>query len=39
VYPNDEIESLPKGFEVQRVVRLNVPGLEAERHLVFIGAV
>jgi 16S rRNA (guanine527-N7)-methyltransferase len=39
VYPNDEIEGLPKGFEVQRVVRLNVPGLEAERHLVFIGAV
>ncbi|HEY9380367.1 MAG TPA: 16S rRNA (guanine(527)-N(7))-methyltransferase RsmG [Burkholderiales bacterium] len=39
VYPNDEIERLPKGFEVQRVVRLNVPGLEAERHLVLIGAV
>lgn len=39
IYPNEEIERLPAGFEVQRVVRLNVPGLEAERHLVLIGAV
>ena len=39
IYPNEEIERLPAGFEVQRVVRLNVPGLKAERHLVLIGAV
>ncbi len=38
-YPKDEIERLPAGFEVRHVVRLNVPGLEAERHLVLIGAV
>ena len=39
VYPKEEIERLPAGFEVQRVVRLSVPGLAAERHLVLIGAV
>lgn len=38
-YPKEEIDRLPAGFEVQRVVRLSVPGLAAERHLVLIGAV
>jgi 16S rRNA (guanine527-N7)-methyltransferase len=36
VYPRQEIESLPKQFQVRAVHRLQVPGLEAERHLVMI---
>jgi len=38
VHPFDEIERLPKAFRVQEVVRLRVPGLDAERHLVLMGA-
>lgn len=36
-YPGEEIARLPAAFKVQKVVKLVVPGLDAERHLVFIG--
>ncbi len=35
-FPHDEVEALPAGFEVEAVDRLDVPGLDAERHLVTI---
>ena len=35
-FPHDEIDALPAGFEVDGVHRLDVPGLDAERHLVTI---
>ena len=35
-FPHDEIDALPVGFEVDSVHRLDVPGLDAERHLVTI---
>jgi len=38
VHPFEEIERLPKAFRVQEVVRIRVPGLDAERHLVLMGA-
>jgi 16S rRNA (guanine527-N7)-methyltransferase len=38
VHPFEEIERLPQGYRVQQVVRLRVPGLDAERHLVLMGA-
>jgi 16S rRNA (guanine527-N7)-methyltransferase len=38
VHPFEEIERLPQGFRVLEVVRLAVPGLDAERHLVRVGA-
>jgi 16S rRNA (guanine527-N7)-methyltransferase len=38
VHPYEEIERLPQGFRVFEVVRLAVPGLDAERHLVLVGA-
>ena len=33
-YPAQELAELPKGFEVQQVPRVDVPGLEGARHLV-----
>jgi len=36
--PQEEIDRLPAGFAVKRIERLEVPGLEAERHLLWIGA-
>ena len=36
VAPSQEIERLPAGWQVTGVQALNVPGLEAERHLIFI---
>lgn len=36
VHPFEEIERLPAGFVVNEVVRLQVPGLDAERHLVIV---
>lgn len=36
LYPFEELERLPPGFRVQGVRALQVPGLEAERHLVLI---
>jgi 16S rRNA (guanine527-N7)-methyltransferase len=38
VHPYDEIERLPAGFRVAEVVKLAVPGLDAERHLVLVEA-
>lgn len=35
--PADEIASLPGGWKVQSSQALNVPGLQAERHLVIVG--
>jgi len=36
VAPSEEIERLPEGWTVTGVQALNVPGLQAERHLVFV---
>jgi 16S rRNA (guanine527-N7)-methyltransferase len=36
VYPGEEIERMPGGFQVVNVVKLVVPGLDAERHLVIV---
>ncbi len=36
VRPDDEIAALPGGFSVENVVRLNVPELDGERHLVIL---
>jgi 16S rRNA (guanine527-N7)-methyltransferase len=36
VHPHEEIERLPGGFRLARVIRLQVPGLDAERHLVLV---
>ncbi|MBM3340906.1 MAG: 16S rRNA (guanine(527)-N(7))-methyltransferase RsmG [Betaproteobacteria bacterium] len=36
--PSEEIAQLPGDFKVSRVVPLNVPGVHAQRHLVFIEA-
>jgi 16S rRNA (guanine527-N7)-methyltransferase len=33
--PDDEIKDLPRGWQAE-VIRLHVPGLDAERHLVVI---
>lgn len=35
-FPKDEIEALPKDYVVRNVIKLNVPGLNAERHLVLV---
>lgn len=36
IRPDDEISALPAGFAVEDIVKLEVPGLEGERHLVRI---
>jgi 16S rRNA (guanine527-N7)-methyltransferase len=36
VHPRDEIERLPAGFRVREVLKLDVPLLDAERHLVVV---
>ncbi|MFZ6843515.1 16S rRNA (guanine(527)-N(7))-methyltransferase RsmG [Undibacterium sp. RuTC16W] len=36
VSPDQEIERMPKGWQVQAIQPLSVPGMDAERHLVFI---
>jgi len=38
IYPVDELTALPEDVEVERVQRLEVPGLTAERHLVLLRA-
>ncbi len=38
VLPKEEITHLPAGWKVTRVQPLDVPGLHAERHLIFIEA-
>jgi 16S rRNA (guanine527-N7)-methyltransferase len=36
LYPETEVEQLPDGWHVGQVARLDVPGLDAERHLVIL---
>jgi 16S rRNA (guanine527-N7)-methyltransferase len=36
VHPRDEIERLPAGFRVRQILKLGVPLLDAERHLVLV---
>lgn len=36
VYPQDELDALPPGFALREARRLQVPGVAAERHLLFI---
>jgi 16S rRNA (guanine527-N7)-methyltransferase len=36
-FPDDELAGVPESFEVVRTVELNVPRLDAERHLVILG--
>ncbi|WDZ96185.1 16S rRNA (guanine(527)-N(7))-methyltransferase RsmG [Herbaspirillum sp. WKF16] len=36
VMPQQEIDRLPPGWKVEKVQPLHVPGLDAERHLIFI---
>lgn len=36
VYPHEELTRLPTGVALQRVIPLDVPGLEAARHLVVL---
>ena len=36
VHPHDEIERLPAGFRVHEILKLDVPLLDAERHLVLV---
>lgn len=36
--PDDEISALPSGFAVEEIVRLSVPRLDGERHLVILKA-
>ncbi len=39
VYPHEELAQLPAGVSVAAVVPLQVPGLDAERHLVLLRVV
>lgn len=36
VFPEDEIAALPAGFALREARRLHVPGVDADRHLLFI---
>jgi 16S rRNA (guanine527-N7)-methyltransferase len=36
VVPRDELERLPQGYRLRDTVRLAVPGLEAQRHLILV---
>lgn len=36
VYPEDEIARIPAGFAMERSAELQVPGLDAERHLIIV---
>ena len=38
VYPHEEIEQLPDGYRLERVIPLKIPGLKAQRHLVMVKA-
>jgi 16S rRNA (guanine527-N7)-methyltransferase len=38
VWPHEEIARLPEGVSVEAVHRLEVPGVEGERHLVILGS-
>lgn len=36
-YPDDEIADLPEDYRLQRSIEVNIPGSDAERHLLVIG--
>ena len=36
VHPHDELAQLPDGFHAAKVIALEVPGLDAARHLIVI---
>lgn len=38
IYPQVELDDLPSGFELEACYKLDVPGLDAERHLLIIKA-
>ena len=38
-YPATELEHIPAGYAVKNVIELQVPGLDAARHLVLVGRV
>lgn len=38
-YPAVELASLPAGFRVRDVIKLHVPGVDAERHLILVEAI
>ena len=38
VYPHEELGQLPKAAKVKTIVPLQVPGLEAQRHLVILNS-
>ena len=38
IYPVAEVEAMPSGYQVEAVHQLNVPKLEAERHLLVVRA-
>lgn len=35
-FPQDELDAVPSGFAIEAVHRLDVPGIDAERHLVIL---
>jgi 16S rRNA (guanine527-N7)-methyltransferase len=35
-FPDDELAGVPAAFEIENTIELNVPGLDAERHLVIL---
>jgi 16S rRNA (guanine527-N7)-methyltransferase len=39
LHPYDEIDKLPAGWRAREVLKLNVPGLDAARHLVLVEAI
>jgi 16S rRNA (guanine527-N7)-methyltransferase len=36
LHPDEEIARLPSTWKVEKVIRLDIPQLEASRHLVFL---
>ena len=38
VYPHEELTHLPAGFSLKRSIPLEVPGVNAKRHLLLVGA-
>ncbi len=38
VFPHEEIKNLPAGICVEKSIRIRVPGIDAERHLIIIKA-
>jgi len=36
--PDDELATLPQGIQLQEIIKLRVPELDGERHLVILKA-